>query len=752
MKKCFAILFCLFILNISNAQPFNSNLASMLQDTLSYYVSAITNVKGMSASVYLPGQGYWQGTAGVSYTGQNITPQMVFGIASNSKLFVSVAILKLVDNNILSLNDSLSKWLPTYPNINPNITIRQLLNHTSGVQDPIFLSPWMDTIKAHPTRVFTPIEVLSWVGAPVFTAGTNWGYSNVNYILAGMVAKKATGLHISKIIRDSILTPLNIDSSFYDVEEASVGVIAHRWFNSIDYNDTSRVGLNSAGGAAGSLFSTSKNMAKWYNALFSGQIISPSSLAKLTTFVNTYGPPYTYGLGLEHQAWWGHTTYGHGGSTWGYKSRMVYDSCMGAAVCGLANSHPAGMDGITLLLHRVLVNHVPGCPGAISGTTTVCQNQNSVNYTTPAIANATSYVWTLPGGATGTSSTNSITVNYGSSAVSGVIKVKGSNSYGVGKETSLSIIVKPTTTGSFTKTICSGQSFLYNGINRTISGSYLDTLVSANGCDSFLTLNLTVNQTSAGSFTKNICTGQSFLFNGINRTTTGTYLDTLVNEKGCDSFLTLNLVVSNFLTSSFTQTICSNKTYSWNGISRNTTGAYKDTFSSSFGCDSIVTLNLTVNLTPNKATTVSNKTISATQAGASYQWINCATSNIIIGATNQSYTSAGNGSYKVIINLNGCTDTSACVNINLNSIEESKGELAFQIYPNPISDMLIIEFSDNIKSKTVDIYNAYGKKIYSEKSRNRKAIHMDMKAFASGFYFVEVDGVVKKIWKNNESD
>lgn len=59
-------------------------------------------------------------------------------------------------------------------------------------------------------------------------------------------------------------------------------------------------------------------------------------------------------------------------------------------------------------------------------------------------------------------------------------------------------------------------------------------------------------------------------------------------------------------------------------------------------------------------------------------------------------------------------DRSACVNINLNSIEESKGELAFQIYPNPISDILIIEFSDNIKSKTVDIYNAYGKKIYSE--------------------------------------
>lgn len=425
----------------AKAQSFNPLLANMLQDSLNYYVSTITNIKGMSASVYLPGQGIWQGTAGVSYTGQPITPVMGFGIASNTKLFVATAMLNLVDNNIISLNDPLSLWLPSYPNVNPNITIRQLLNHTSGVQDPIFLPPWTDTIMAHPTRVFTPAEVLSWVGTPVFAPGTSWGYSNVNYILAGMVAQSATGFSISQLIRDSILTPLNLDSTFYDVEEPEVGIIAHRWFNTIDYNDTSRVGLNTAGGCAGALFSTSGDMVKWYNALMTGQVISPASFAELTNFINTFGPPYTYGLGLERQTWWGHDTYGHGGSTWGYKSRMLYDPCMGAAVCGLANSHPAGMDGVTLILFRVLVNHIPGCPGAITGATTVCQGQNNVTYTTPAIPNAATYVWTLPSGATGTSSTNSITVNYGASAVSGDITVSGNNTYGVGNISTLNIMV-----------------------------------------------------------------------------------------------------------------------------------------------------------------------------------------------------------------------------------------------------------------------------------------------------------------------
>lgn len=427
----------------AKAQVFNPLLASMLQDSLTYYVTAIANVKGMSAAVYLPGQGVWQGTAGLSYAGQPITSDMKFGIASNTKLFVSAAVLKLVDNNILSLDDHLSDWLPTYPNINPNITIRQLLNHTSGVQDPLFLAPWMDTIMANPTRVFTPVEVLGWVGAPLFPVGTSWGYSNVNYILAGMVVQSATGKHISEIIRDSILTPLNLNQTFYDVEEPAFGTIAHRWFNGIDYNDTSRVGLNTAGGAAGSIFSTSADMVNWYHAIMTGQVLSPASFIELKTFVNTYGPAYTYGLGLENQNWFGHNTCGHGGSTWGYKSKTIYDPCMDAAVCGLANSHPAGMDGITLILYRVLVNHIPGCPGTITGLQNVLQGQNNVTYTTTPIANASTYIWTLPNGATGISNTNSITVNYGWAADSGFVTVRGNNAYGPGNVASLFVNVIP---------------------------------------------------------------------------------------------------------------------------------------------------------------------------------------------------------------------------------------------------------------------------------------------------------------------
>ena len=110
----------------------------------------------------------------------------------------------------------------------------------------------------------------------------------------------------------------------------------------------------------------------------------------------------------------------------------------------------------------ITVNSLPASAGAISGTATVCQGQNSVSYTVPTIANATSYIWTLPSGATGTSSTNSITVNYGASAISGNITVKGNNTCGVGTTSTVQITINvlPQNAGSITgtTTVCQGQS------------------------------------------------------------------------------------------------------------------------------------------------------------------------------------------------------------------------------------------------------------------------------------------------------
>jgi hypothetical protein len=169
----------------------------------------------------------------------------------------------------------------------------------------------------------------------------------------------------------------------------------------------------------------------------------------------------------------------------------------------------------------------------------------------------------------------------------------GANSKGCDSIRTLNLTVNPKTYGSFSQSICQGQSYAFNGINRTISGAYLDTLVNSKGCDSILTLNLTVNPKTYGSFSQTICQGQSYIFNGINRITSGVYLDTIVNSKGCDSILTLNLTVNSKTTSTVNQTICQGASF----FGRTTSGTYIDTLigANSKGCDSIRTLILTVN-------------------------------------------------------------------------------------------------------------------------------------------------------------
>lgn len=527
MKKVFLIkriLLFFFILSSYNskAQNFSPALATMLQDTLNYYFTAIGNIKGLVVSVYLPEQGMWQSAKGVSYAGQPITQDMKFDVGSNTKLFVAAAMLKLQENNILNLDDHLYQWLPPYPYIDSNITIRQLLNHTSGVPDVIFYPPYLDSIKDNPTRVFTSSEVIGWVTTSDFPAGTSWSYSNTNYILASMVAQAATGIPIFQYLRNTILTSLSMDSSFFDSQEPIIGTIAHRWWNGItnptltDYHSVSRVSLNTAVGAAGGLFSTSSEMAQWYNALFNGQVLTPASMAQLTTFVTIPNNNIQqYGLGLYREKTQGFTYWEHGGATWGYKSKMMYDSCSGMVVCGLANAYPSGMTSIPFLLYRVVKNHVPGCAGIITGSTNVCQGQNNVTYTTSGINNASSYMWTLPNGATGTSTTNSITVNYGSVAVSGMVSVSGVNAYGVGSKTSLSVQVNPLPNVVITASanpICMGNAIVLQAqgasgylwqptgtnsstlnVSPMVSTTFTVTGTSISGCTSTQTISVMVD-------------------------------------------------------------------------------------------------------------------------------------------------------------------------------------------------------------------------------------------------------------------
>ena len=108
--------------------PFEDRLQSVLDREI-----RASDTKGVSAAVLFPGETIWTGTSGISHDTVAISPDMLFAIGSITKNMVAALTLKLVEAHLLSLDDPLSKWLPAYPHVDSTITIRQLLNHTSGL-------------------------------------------------------------------------------------------------------------------------------------------------------------------------------------------------------------------------------------------------------------------------------------------------------------------------------------------------------------------------------------------------------------------------------------------------------------------------------------------------------------------------------------------------------------------------------------------------------------------------------------------
>src|SRR5690606_24591537 len=160
------------------------------------------------------------------------------------------------------------------------------------------------------------------------------------------------------------------------------------------------------------------------------------------------------------------------------------------------------------------------------------------------------------------------------------------------------LVVSPYAMAQLDTTICQGQSFVFNGISYTssvpASMGITDTLQTAQGCDSIVTLNLTVLPALTSTVYDTICQGQTYTFNGNTYSSSQSITATFSNAGGCDSIVTLNLTVLPALTNTLYDTICQGQTYTFNGNTYSSTQTVTATFSSTGGCDSIVTLNLTV--------------------------------------------------------------------------------------------------------------------------------------------------------------
>jgi len=220
----------------------------------------------------------------------------------------------------------------------------------------------------------------------------------------------------------------------------------------------------------------------------------------------------------------------------------------------------------------------------------------------------------------------------------------------------------------------------------------------------------------------------------------------------CDSIVTLDLTITHSTTSTDSLTACDSLTWIDGNTytSNNNTATY--TLSNSEGCDSVITLNLTistVNVSVSYDTSAAVLTAAATGA-LSYQWLDCDNGySVISGATAQSFAPLQNGNYAVAISQNGCTDTSACYpvfNVGMNELNDAG---SFKIFPNPSKDMVTLSGYKLQNGKAeITVYNPVGEIIYTTTafSNNHR---LKTNPFAAGVYFIRVKNEVRKLLRVN---
>ncbi len=325
---------------------------------------------------------------------------------------------------------------------------------------------------------------------------------------------------------------------------------------------------------------------------------------------------------------------------------------------------------------------------------------------------------------------NGQTYNFQGQAYSntGVYTVMTTDAQGCQTNNQLTLTVNPNLSSSVNESICQGSSISFNGQNYSSAGSFPITLTSLTGCDSIVTLNLTVNPAPVTQLNESICAGNSFTFGNQNLTQSGQYSQILQTIVGCDSVVNLNLVVNPVLTSIQNTTICQGESISFFGQSLSTAGLYSNTLQTVNGCDSIVNLNLLVNPVPSIPIISNNGpvecpgdlvTLSASSSvNAQFVWSGPQNFNSTNASVTFTVPLQAMGNYSVSAELNGCSSSPANTNVSIINIYGFDDyDFPNVITPNNdgINDSLdIANHYKTCQDFTLQIFNRWGNLVFEQ--------------------------------------
>lgn len=312
----------------ARSQELDRSRLEAVADSMARAALQEPNTPGLALAVAVGGEvvlsrGY--GMADVEL-GVPVTPRTVFRIGSITKQFTSSLVMRLVQAGRMSLDDPLTKYLPDYPLQGHHVTIRHLLNHTSGIKSYTGLGDeyWATTFK-HDLTDAELIDLFDELPFD-FEPGSEYRYNNSAYYILGAVLHAATGEPYPALVQDSLFGPLGLGHTQYcDVEDIIPGrAEGYGYTEDGQLRNDVYLSMNIPG-AAGALCSTVLDLVKWTDALSHGRVVTPASYARMTTpTVLTTGDTVPYGFGLGIAELEGHRKIHHGGGINGFASYMAH--------------------------------------------------------------------------------------------------------------------------------------------------------------------------------------------------------------------------------------------------------------------------------------------------------------------------------------------------------------------------------------------------------------------------------------------
>ena len=258
------------------------------------------------------------------------TKETVYEIGSNTKQFTAAAIMMLVEDGKIHLDDSVTKYFPEAPQAWRGITIRHLLTRTSGIQNHVAVPDWLDVFRTNLKFETAPPrdELLKmFFKLPLeFQPGETWAYDNTGYYLLGIVIEKASSKSYWQLLGERIFKPLAMNATRSTDPQPIVPSRASGYEWKGDHFENRPILLPAIAFSAGSLLSTAEDMAKWDAALQSEKLLKKSSLDRMWTATVTKDgsdAPFNYGFGWFVDSYHGHRFVQHSGGTPGFSS-VVY--------------------------------------------------------------------------------------------------------------------------------------------------------------------------------------------------------------------------------------------------------------------------------------------------------------------------------------------------------------------------------------------------------------------------------------------